>query len=816
MSAQSDSRIIPIYKRIVTHINTPIYRNGYFLMISSLSTSGIGLLYWILAAHKYSTYMVGINSAIIAAMTLLAGISELNLMSALIRFIPMAGRSTKRFVLSTYIASLAVSAIISFVFIKNLGFWSPALKFLGENRTLSIWFILSTMSWCIFVLQDSVLTGLRQTSWVPVENTVFSLTKIALMIIFAASIPSFGIYASWTFALIVAILPTNYYIFRKLIPAHEKKEEQAHLYVEPKQVVRFASADYLGALFWIMANTLMPVIVTSVSGATANAYFYLAWTIANTLYLIGPAMGSSLIVETAKDQRKLAYYSHRVFSNTIKMVIPAAIIISISASYILMVFGNGYSTEGATLLRLLALSAIPNVINTVFASTARAQRRMRAVVMTLGSLCSLLLGSSYLLLRSYGIVGIGIGWMASQTLVAIIIYTTQLRKLWININDAQSKSWFTSVTEKTIRRIRSSAYKLADFLHVLPVLTNIHQVWISHSKRNKISTLFPGIISELTRELDETVVNGLKIQQVVHNQTNTVVFFLGSSDGKTPIVVKISTSRKEAKSLKQQQENLTLLTQVHELGEWRQVLPKVIACGEENGSVYSVEYAKPGISLANALRTHQMDWDLVYLAAEGINTLHRATARSVLVNLEILHSWVDEPVKNLIHRSFDHSRPNPFQGTIYNIQDKLRAALEGQQVCVSWIHGDYSPENILIDPSGSKVTGILDWDLAKPTGLPQLDLMHLLISIRMEKTHREFGPVVCSLLQKRDWEQEEANLLQAVGQDVSGNALDLQDLLVLTWLNHINANLSKTSRHDYQERWVQENIRTVLQVFSTN
>ncbi len=816
MSAQSESRFIPIYRQIVTHLSTPVYRNGYFLLVSSFATSGIGLIYWIIAAHKYPAYMVGINSAIIAAMTLIAGISELNLMSALIRFIPMAGRSTKRFVVFTYLASLGVAAIISFIFIKNLGYWSPALKFLGDNRTLSIWFILSTMAWCIFVLQDSVLTGLRQTSWVPVENTVFSLTKIVLLIIFAVSIPSFGIYASWTFALIVAILPTNYYIFRKLIPTHENREEQAKLSIEPKQIVRFASADYLGAIFWMMTNTLMPVIVTSVSGAEANAYFYLAWTIANSLYLVGPALGASMIVETAKDPHKLRYYSHRVFSNTMRIVVPAAVLVSAGAPYILLVFGKGYSAEGATLLRLLALSSIPSVFNTVFASTARVQRRMKAVVLTLGSLSSMVLVSSYILLRLDGIVGIGFGWLASQTLVAAIIYLTQLRKLWKNLDKFPSRQQIVKSGQKAYWRMVEIFYKIAGSARILPLLAYLHQKWIFTSKRSRISSILPGITSQLSRELGNSTVNGLKLQKVVDNHTDTIIFFLGGSDGQTPVVVKISPSWKEAASLKKQDENLAMLKRIDELGDWRGLLPKIITSGEVKGRAYFVEYAMPGTSLANILFGQNMNWDLVSRAAEKINVLHRSTSHSIYVNKQIIRAWVDEPFENLIFQFFDGNIPAQYQTAISNIRNKLYADLIDRELYVSWIHGDYSPANILVNPSGYNVTGIVDWDLARTNELPQLDLMHLLISIRMERTQSELGHVVSSLLKNQDWEPAEINLLRSASQGMYESFVTPHDLLLLTWLRHINANLSKTSRFDHQGRWVQENFSTVLQLFSGN
>ena len=59
--------------RLVAHLRTPLYWNGYALILSSGATSGLGMIYWIVAAQAYSAEAVGLNSAMIAAMMFLAG-----------------------------------------------------------------------------------------------------------------------------------------------------------------------------------------------------------------------------------------------------------------------------------------------------------------------------------------------------------------------------------------------------------------------------------------------------------------------------------------------------------------------------------------------------------------------------------------------------------------------------------------------------------------------------------------------------------------------------------------------------------------------
>ena len=188
----------------------------------------------------------------------------------------------------------------------------------------------------------------------------------------------------------------------------------------------------------------------------------------------------------------------------------------------------------------------------------------------------------------------------------------------------------------------------------------------------------------------------------------------------------------------------------------------------------------------------------------------------MLVDKQLVYTWVKAPIKNIAVYALNPSTYDLYHNVINQMQHRLQAAIIGREVCVSWIHGDYSPANILVDPSGSQVTGIVDWDLARSNELPLFDLLHLLISIRMESQKREMGRIVSDLLIKRDWSPAELKLIQAVGQDLRGSSIELQDLLLLTWLRHVNANVMKTSRFDNHEQWAAENILSVLKVLENS
>jgi len=420
----------PSVTRLATHLSEPLYRNGYALVFSSGATSALGMVYWILAAHTYSTETIGLNSAVISAMIFLANVAQLNLMNALNRFLPTAGRKSWHMVVYAYVISLAMAVGSGLVFIFGISIWAPQLSFLSSSPNFILWFIIATMAWCIFVLQDSALIGLRHSSWVPVENVLFALAKIGLLIGLATVMPRYGVFASWTLAVLITILPTNFLIFGWLIPRHMRIVSEQTESITPIQIAKYLAGDYFGSLVSLAAISLLPIIIVVRVGATANAYFYLSWTIAYALYLVSRNMGMSLITEAATDQRKLNLYSYRTFIQTARLLVPLVIIIVLAAPNILRLFGKSYSIEGATLLRLLCLSALPNIVTAIYTSVVRVQRRMKKLVLVLTVPYILVIALSYLFMNTYGVTGVGIAWLVSQSLVAAILLATEFRFMW--------------------------------------------------------------------------------------------------------------------------------------------------------------------------------------------------------------------------------------------------------------------------------------------------------------------------------------------------------------------------------------------------
>lgn len=417
--------------RLFAHAQLPLFRNAYALIISAASTSGLGFIFWVVAARYYTPETVGLNSAAISAMMLIAGLAQFNLRAAMIRFIPSTGRATVRLVAYSYFLTLIAAACICAFFVSQLNAWGSALDFLGSRPLSTLWFTAAAMSWAIFSLQDKVLIGLRQASWLPIENFLFASAKIALLVFFSQRAIDRGIFSSWTIPIVAVIIPVNMLIFGRLIPRHVYATQYSAVPVSVSQIAWYVSGDYVGTLFSLGANMLIPLVVARRIGAEATAYFYQPWLIAASLELIVAGFATSLTVEASSDYASLAEYTRRILRQSAALVTPVVAVLISVAGHLLRVFGKDYAVEGTSLLRLLALATLPDIVIVVCISVIRVQRRVKYLGLIQGVLCMSLLIISYILLPIYGIIGVGWALLTSQTAVAMVLFLLVLRPvLW--------------------------------------------------------------------------------------------------------------------------------------------------------------------------------------------------------------------------------------------------------------------------------------------------------------------------------------------------------------------------------------------------
>lgn len=400
------------------HGHDSLFKNAYFLMLSTGVSAVLGLGFWLVAARYYSEEAVGQGSAAIAAMRLLASITATTMIGAVVRFVPRAGRETGRLVWGTYVASSLVVALAAAVFLLTLDAWGASYAPLGTPMAGAV-FVAACVAWALLTLQDGVLTGLRKAEWVPAGNAVFSVGKLALLAVFAGTLPVLGIFVSWAVAIAFSTLPLGWLIFRRLIPRQAAGDRDKD---PPKvrEMGRFLAGDSLGALFSLAMINLLPVMVAVRFSAAENGYFYVAYTVGGTMEFMAINMASSLTAHASHDPRQLADGVRGALRRMTLLLVPVVLVLVLFAPYILTPFSPDYAEHGSTVLRLLALGALPRVVVELYIGVLRVQGRTGVLAALQGAMCALVLGCAAVLFTPAGIAGAGWAVLLSMTLIAVV------------------------------------------------------------------------------------------------------------------------------------------------------------------------------------------------------------------------------------------------------------------------------------------------------------------------------------------------------------------------------------------------------------
>ena len=398
--------------------------NALALATSAGLTAVFGLVYWAVAARSYTAAEVGTQSALISAMLLVGGMAQVGADSLLIRFLPVAGRDGRRLTARLYGTATLAGVVAGVVFARGTSVWSPALGFLWKSGWWLAAFAASTVIACLYAVQDSVLSGSRRATWVPLENGLVSLLKIILLVVFASFAGARGIFASWNVPTSLAVGVVTALIFTRLMPRrHGAEGRLPHV----GALARYMLGNYVGSLFALVLINATPLVVINRLGAESAAHFFVPWAIFNGLQLLATSISYSLIVEAAADEEQTVPLFRRAILLTLLALAPMSLAVGIVGPFVLRVLGHGYAVGGGPLLRWLAAAAIPAIAVPLSITLARLRNRPDLVILVQAAWSLTILGGSYLALGRVGIAGVGVVALSSALLLSVILGSTILR-----------------------------------------------------------------------------------------------------------------------------------------------------------------------------------------------------------------------------------------------------------------------------------------------------------------------------------------------------------------------------------------------------
>ena len=396
-------------------------RSAYALVAGTGLTSVLGMAFWVLTARLLPPEAVGIGSALISAMTFLGTLSTLGLRNGLVRFLAPAGASARRLIVTCYL--LCASAAILAAVVLSLGSHGGLASSTSCATTsfLTVAFVAATVVWVLFVLEDHVLIGLRRAGWVPVTNGIYSAVKIALL---PATRVRHGVRALRGFC------------------ASRGADRGAGHHPRPssgKPAARRSRRRELADLAACPVRDRRPFLSPTVAshdriadpGRTAEdrrrGERLLLHVVHHRLLTFPPLeqrrqrfsrRGSAL-------PRQGLTLAGTAFRHAASLVVPLSLVGVLLAPFGLRILGQDYSTNGTALLRLLLLSAIPQVVIGIALGAARVRRDNRLILAVYAAQALGVFGGTFLTIDRWGLTGVGLSWLVTQTTVALVLILTR-------------------------------------------------------------------------------------------------------------------------------------------------------------------------------------------------------------------------------------------------------------------------------------------------------------------------------------------------------------------------------------------------------
>ncbi|MCL4439165.1 MAG: lipopolysaccharide biosynthesis protein [Firmicutes bacterium] len=396
-----------------------LYSNAYYLMLNSVVTSLLGFVFWNIMARFFSAAEVGIGSALVAASGLVGTLASLGLGFGLIRFVPEAGEGAGQLVNAALTLAGAAAVAGSLVYLAGAGEWSPDLVFVRENVWLLALFVLFTVAATGSALTDCSLVARRTARYVFWKNTVTCLLKLPLPVFIFAHLRGYGIFAGTGAATLVGLLLSWFWFLPSVYRGYSPYPVWPGDMV--KKILPYSFGNYLAGMLNSLPGLVYPIMALTVLGPEESAFFYIAWMMTMVLAIIPGGLSQSLMAEGSYDQGGLGQNARRSLAVSLSFSVPAVGLMALLAGWLLHFFGSGYAENGTAIVRFLALSIIPQCINTLYMTVNQVRKNVPQVIAQTGSIAVISLGLGWLMLRLVGLPGIGMAYTIAHLVVALVV-----------------------------------------------------------------------------------------------------------------------------------------------------------------------------------------------------------------------------------------------------------------------------------------------------------------------------------------------------------------------------------------------------------
>jgi O-antigen/teichoic acid export membrane protein len=402
--------------KMLAGANRSLAANAGSLLGSTAITSGLGFVYWWVAARSFAPEEVGFATSCISAMALISTVCASGTGSFLIGELARRARRQGTLIVAAGGIAGAIAAAGGLLFVLVGPLIASGLASLREPRH-ALGFAAGAAVVTFGLVLDQAAIGLLRGQLQLTRNAAWAVVKLG----FLAALPwlpvdhnGFGVYMTWTAGCALSLL-----VF--LLPARSPARKTASPASVPGSSRRRAFLAHNAANLALQAPGLcLPLLVTGLLSVTTTAYFYIAWTLAGIIFVLPVALSTSLFAVAAREPEALAARLRFSLGLAFAGGIAANLAIAVAGAPLLGAFGSGYSGQAALVLSILCLAVFPMAIKHHYLALARVRTQLRqaTLVLALSGLLEIVLATAG---ARFGVAGLSAGWLLANVIQACLM-----------------------------------------------------------------------------------------------------------------------------------------------------------------------------------------------------------------------------------------------------------------------------------------------------------------------------------------------------------------------------------------------------------
>ena len=401
--------------RVLTLLKDPALRGALALMVSAVAAGGLGLVFWSVTAHHQDASAVGSVSAEVSSITFLAGVGSLNLINVFARFLPEAGWQARRLILVSYGGSAVAGLVAATIFLLTP--MATGLVLGGGLGRLA--FAACVVLNSIFMIQDGGLVGFGRSTWVPVENILVAMARLALLPATVAFFsPSIGALWSWAVPMAMAVIVVNVLNIGVLAGRQANQQPSLPTFGE---LGHFVAIESVTTAISSAVSAFLPALVTLRLGPKQGGYFYVPWIIATMVSLLLSSLLISMVREAVARPEQVDSTIRRSMRFGLLVIVVGMTICLLLPKLALLSLGPDFAAHGAPLLRWVGLALPATAVNLLFWATCLVRRRPWPVFAVNFATSGAIVGGVLLLGHGASISRVGMTYCAVQWLIAAVV-----------------------------------------------------------------------------------------------------------------------------------------------------------------------------------------------------------------------------------------------------------------------------------------------------------------------------------------------------------------------------------------------------------